>query len=157
MMLSAIGQTAAKTMPPMATSFCPVPSPIHPHATACETIRVTAAAIWATVMSGVANCPAGGVGVSVVLDNGGAVLAGGFGVGGNTVSFLVSEAEDGDDSEDADLDDEDPGLGVRHGCSFPYSHLPMTMPARIRQTTMTITATPDTPYSGGLSGCLIFG
>jgi hypothetical protein len=34
---------------------------------------------------------------------------------GGTVSFLVADAEECDDGDDADLDEEDPALRVGHG------------------------------------------
>jgi hypothetical protein len=49
--------------------------------------------------------------------------------------FLAVYAEECDGGDDADLDEEDPALGVGH------SAFPMRTPAIIRQTTMTMTAT----------------
>jgi hypothetical protein len=107
-------------MPPSATSFCPEASWIQPHATAWATMNVTSAPIWATVTSGVESCPGGVGGASMVVGldgGGGGPVAGGVGFCGvcGTVSFLVADAEERDNSEDAHLDEEYPALSVGHG------------------------------------------
>lgn len=117
-MLSESFQATGMMMPPSATSFWPEASWIQPHATAWATMNVTSAPIWATVTSGVESCPGGVGGASMVVGldgGGGGPVAGGFCGMGGTVSFLVADAEECDDGDDADLDEEDPALRVGHG------------------------------------------